>query len=109
MGSAASENLSSYENLVSHRRGQWTSKSSRRISPSTLTATRATAAPNSRAWGVMKLLLLACASLCAAQSIAIKTGMLIDGKGGVQRNVVVSVEGSKIARIEPAGAPKSTY
>ena len=56
----------------------------------------------------MKLCLLACASLCAAQSITIKTGTLIDGKGGVQSNVVVSVEGSKIARIEPAGAAKST-
>jgi len=49
----------------------------------------------------MKLCLLACASLCAAQSVTIHTGTLIDGKGGVQLNVVVSVEGSKIARIEP--------
>jgi imidazolonepropionase-like amidohydrolase len=57
----------------------------------------------------MKLYLFACASLCAAQSITIKTGTLIDGKGGVQRNVVVSVEGSKITHIEPAGAAKSTY
>ena len=57
----------------------------------------------------MKLYLLAFASLCTAQSITIKTGTLIDGKGGVQSNVVVSVEGSKIARIEPAGAAKSTY
>ena len=57
----------------------------------------------------MKLCLLACASLCAAQSVTIHTGTLIDGKGGVQRNVVVSVEGSKIARIEPAGPAKSTY
>jgi imidazolonepropionase-like amidohydrolase len=36
-------------------------------------------------------------------------GTRIDGKGGVQRNVVVSVEGSKIARIESSGAAKSTY
>jgi adenine deaminase len=57
----------------------------------------------------MKLCLLACASLCVAQTVTIKTGTLIDGKGGVQRNVVVSVEGSKIARIEPAGRAKSTY
>jgi len=57
----------------------------------------------------MKLCLVACASLCVAQTVTIKTGTLIDGKGGVQRNVVVSVEGSKIARIEPAGAAKSTY
>ena len=57
----------------------------------------------------MKLCLVACASLCVAQTVTIKTGTLIDGKGGVQRNVVVSVEGPKIARIEPAGAGKSTY
>ena len=63
-----------------------------------------------RNWeGFMKLCLLACASLCAAQSITIKTGTLIDGRGGVLRNVVVSVEGSKITRIEPAGVAKSTY
>jgi imidazolonepropionase-like amidohydrolase len=59
--------------------------------------------------GYMKLCLLACASLCAGQSIMIKTGTLIDGKGGVQRNVVVRVEGSKITRIEPAGTATSTY
>jgi imidazolonepropionase-like amidohydrolase len=57
----------------------------------------------------MKLCLLLCACLCAAQSVTIRTGTLINGKGGVQRNVVVTVEGSKIARIEPAGAAKSTY
>jgi imidazolonepropionase-like amidohydrolase len=50
-----------------------------------------------------------CASVCAAQSVTIKTGTLIDGKGGGQLNLVVSVEGSKIARIEPSGAAKSTY
>src|SRR5215469_11013398 len=59
--------------------------------------------------GFMKLCLLACASLCVAQPLTIKTGTLIDGKGGVQRNLVVSVEGSKIVRIEPSGAAKSTY
>src|SRR5690348_2594638 len=87
MGSADGEKLISHENLRRHRRGRL-SNSSRSISPK---------------------FLLACASLCAAQSITIKTGTLIDGKGGVQRDVVVSVEGSKIARIEPAGAGKSTY
>ena len=57
----------------------------------------------------MKLCLLACSSLCTAQSITIKTGTLIDGKAGVQRNVVVSVEGSQITRIEPPSVAKSTY
>src|SRR5262249_58759041 len=57
----------------------------------------------------MKLWLLGWASFCAAHSVTIKTGTLIDGKGGAQHNVVVSVEGSKIAHIEPAGAAKFTY
>jgi imidazolonepropionase-like amidohydrolase len=57
----------------------------------------------------MKLGLLVCAGLCAAQSVTITTGTLINGNGGIQRNVVVSVEGSKIARIAPAGGAKSTY
>ena len=58
----------------------------------------------------MKLCLFVCAGLCAAQSVTIKTGTLIDGKngarGGVQRNVVITVDGSKITRIQPAGAGK---
>jgi hypothetical protein len=57
----------------------------------------------------MKLCLLACASLCAAQSVAINTERSSDGKGGVQRNVVVIVDGSKIVRIEPAGPARPTY
>jgi imidazolonepropionase-like amidohydrolase len=57
----------------------------------------------------MKLCLFVCAALCAAQSITVKTGTLIDGKGGVQRNALVTIEGSKIARVEPAGAAKPTY
>jgi imidazolonepropionase-like amidohydrolase len=57
----------------------------------------------------MKLCVFACATLCAAQSITVKTGMLIDGKGGVQRNALVTIEGSKIVRVEPAGAAKPTY
>ena len=50
----------------------------------------------------MKLYLFACATLCAAQSITVKTGTLIDGKGGVQRNALVTIEGSKITRVDLA-------
>jgi imidazolonepropionase-like amidohydrolase len=57
----------------------------------------------------MKTLVFACAAICVAQPITIKTGALIDGKGGVQRNVVVSIDGSKITHVDPAGRAKPTY
>ncbi len=50
----------------------------------------------------MKFCLFMVTALCAAQPIVIKTGTLIDGMGGVQRNVDVVIEGSKIVRVEPA-------
>ena len=46
------------------------------------------------------------ASASAQQPITIRAGTLIDGRGGVQRNVTVTVDDSKIARIGAAsGAP----
>ena len=37
---------------------------------------------------------------CAAQDpITIRAGTVIDGKGGVQRNIVIAIEGSRIARV----------
>jgi imidazolonepropionase-like amidohydrolase len=57
----------------------------------------------------MKTLVFACAAICVAQPITIKTGTLIDGKGGVQRNVVVSIDGSKITHVDSAGRAKPTY
>ena len=47
--------------------------------------------------------LLASATLCLAQPVTVKAGTLIDGKGGVQRNVLVRIEGSKITHVDPAG------
>ena len=39
-------------------------------------------------------------SLAAAQQpIVIRAGTLIDGKGSVQRNAVITIEGSKISRL----------
>jgi imidazolonepropionase-like amidohydrolase len=57
----------------------------------------------------MKIYVFACAAICVAQPITIKTGTLIDGKGGVQRNVVVSIDGPKITHVDPAGRAKPTY
>jgi len=42
-----------------------------------------------------------CWTLCAQDKpIVLKTGMLLDGKGGVQRNVSVVVQNGKIQKIE---------
>jgi imidazolonepropionase-like amidohydrolase len=48
-------------------------------------------------------------SLAAAQQpITIRAGTVIDGKGGVQRNAVVAVEGSRIVKVGD-GAEGATY
>lgn len=58
-----------------------------------------------RHWPLIACLSLAAASPVLAQdSILIRAGLLVDGKGGVQRNAVVTVDGAKIARVSPAGA-----
>lgn len=41
--------------------------------------------------------------------IQIRVGKLIDGKGGVRSNVTLTVEGSKILRIDPAAKSRPTY
>jgi imidazolonepropionase-like amidohydrolase len=52
--------------------------------------------------------LLSMTAVAAAQQpIAIRAGTLIDGKGGVQKNVVVTIDGARIARI--GGGDKVTY
>ena len=53
-------------------------------------------------------------AICAAQqpapqTMTVRAGTLIDGKGGVQRNTVVAIEGSRIARIGDASAQPVTY
>jgi imidazolonepropionase-like amidohydrolase len=45
----------------------------------------------------------------AQQPITIRAGTVIDGKGGVQRNAVIAIEGSRIARIGDGGAQPVTY
>ncbi len=56
------------------------------------------------------LLFLIAAAPFAAQDrpITIRVGKLLDGKGGVQRNVTIVVQGSKIKAISP-NAPNPTY
>jgi imidazolonepropionase-like amidohydrolase len=44
-----------------------------------------------------------------AQPITIRAGELIDGKGGVARNVTLTVEGSKIVKLEPGFKGPVTY
>ena len=58
-----------------------------------------------KTWLVSLVLLSAGASL-AQEAITLRAGTLLDGKGGVTKNAVVVVEGSRIARIggEPKGA-----
>ena len=48
--------------------------------------------------------LLSLMNAAAAQPLTIRAGIGIDGKGGVQRNAVIAIEGSKIAKLGDAGA-----
>jgi imidazolonepropionase-like amidohydrolase len=58
--------------------------------------------------------ILKCGALClllanttqAQDQIAIRAGMLIDGRGGVQRDVVVIVRGSRIESVVPASSAR---
>jgi imidazolonepropionase-like amidohydrolase len=56
--------------------------------------------------------LLGAALICApavatAQQTVIRAGTLIDGRGGIQRNVVIGIEGTRIAKIESSNARAS--
>jgi len=66
-----------------------------------------------RHWFLIACLSLAGASPVLAQDATlIRAGILVDGKGGVQRDAVVTIEGAKIARVAPAaagGAQRVTY
>jgi imidazolonepropionase-like amidohydrolase len=54
------------------------------------------------------LLILTATAYAQEQPIVIRAGTLLDGKGGVQRNVDVVVQGGKIQKVGP-GAGKSAY
>lgn len=44
-----------------------------------------------------------------AQPLTIRTGTMLDGKGGVQRNALIAIDGAKIARIDTGGTQQATY
>jgi imidazolonepropionase-like amidohydrolase len=50
----------------------------------------------------VSLLLALAHSAAAQQPVTIRAGTLLDGRGGVQRNVVVSIVGARIERVTPA-------
>jgi imidazolonepropionase-like amidohydrolase len=49
------------------------------------------------------------ATLATAQTLTIRASTMLDGKGAIQRNVLLTIEGTKITRIEPAGKAPATY
>jgi imidazolonepropionase-like amidohydrolase len=48
-------------------------------------------------------------AVAAQQSIAIRAGIILDGKGGVVRNAIVAVEGSRIVKVGSGAAETVTY
>jgi imidazolonepropionase-like amidohydrolase len=51
-----------------------------------------------------------CAAAAAhAQTVTIRAGTLLDGKGRTMQNVRITIEGSKIARVEPGAAGPVDY
>ena len=56
------------------------------------------------------VVLLARASVPAQQPVTVRAGFLIDGRGHTQKNVLISIRGSKIERIAPyAAGAKATW
>jgi imidazolonepropionase-like amidohydrolase len=54
--------------------------------------------------------LISMTSLASAQQpITIRAGTIIDGKGGVQRNAVIAIEGSRIVKVDDGAAEGATY
>jgi imidazolonepropionase-like amidohydrolase len=49
------------------------------------------------------------AAATAQQPFTIRAGTVIDGKGGVQRNAVIAIEASRIAKLGAADASPATY
>src|SRR6266436_5045022 len=48
-------------------------------------------------------------SAVSGQAVTIRAGTLLDGKGGVQKNVRITIQGSKILRAEPGGSGAVNY
>ncbi len=44
-----------------------------------------------------------------SQPVTLRAGLLIDGKGGVHRNVVLTIRGARVERIAPSAGQRVTY
>lgn len=55
------------------------------------------------------LTLAALAFTASAQTTTIRAATMLDGKGGIQKNVRITIEGSKITRVEPGGKGLVTF
>ena len=64
--------------------------------------------PASFALAAAAIVLAAASAVAQTAPVVIKASTVIDGKGGTLSNVAIVVQGSKILRIEPAGA-NATY
>jgi imidazolonepropionase-like amidohydrolase len=61
-------------------------------------------------WALAALALMAPTARATAQpAISIRAGTLIDGKGGLQRNAVIAIDGSRIVGLADAAAETVTY
>jgi imidazolonepropionase-like amidohydrolase len=61
-------------------------------------------------WALAALALMAPTARATAQpAISIRAGTLIDGKGGLQRNAVIGIDGSRIVGLAGAAAETVTY
>jgi imidazolonepropionase-like amidohydrolase len=49
------------------------------------------------------------AAVASAQTITIRAGTVLDGRGGVQRNVLLTIEGAKIVRVQPGASSPAQY
>ena len=54
-------------------------------------------------------LFFATLALAGAQTITIRAATVLDGRGGIHKNVRLTIEGTKIVRVEPAGSGPVTY
>jgi imidazolonepropionase-like amidohydrolase len=52
---------------------------------------------------------VALATAASAQQVTIPAGTLLDGKGGIQKNAVIAIDGTKIARINAGAAGPVAY
>lgn len=55
------------------------------------------------------ILALYAGSLQAAESVTIRAGRFLDGRGGVLEDVIVTVQGSRIVSVEPGGPAKPDW